>query len=308
MLMNCCSCEGRMPARWIRRWLLATLLSATEATAQAPRPLQFSVQLEAGSIRLLQVEQHGSDLLLDVDDGREHYSINHPLGHTGHELVLLGPYDTATRVRITAPVLDGRELGRRGDADALAYALTPLPPNDPALPAWRAITTAGRIIQSDSPDAWQQALVLYASVDAASLPVAWRYYADFLAARIEFQLSDLQAASARLSALPTGACTMAQYCYKARLLQQEVLLAAGDSASAIDTLTALRSELEASELSERYLADLCSLLVILGSAEAMIDDNEQATPRLEAALALARQLQSRRLEEAAVDAAKKLLQ
>src|SRR5688572_12104713 len=98
-----------------------------------------TVTLSANSIRLLEFPQAGADLAINVEAGDARFVVNHPLGHTGPELIVLGPYETRTTVRLSAIAVDGTAPGE------LELRSTILSPEDPALPAYRAITEAGRL-------------------------------------------------------------------------------------------------------------------------------------------------------------------
>lgn len=264
-------------------------IAVQSAVAESVQTPSLVLTLAAGDIRLLQVEQPNADLQLTIDDGHDSYVINHPLGHTGPELVLLGPYTTATPVAVTAKVVDGKPL------TTLSYTATALVADDPAVPVWRSITEAARQFELRTAESVQKSLSLYAEADVRALPAEWQLYPQYLAAKVEFFLFDLQAAKARLQALPASACTMPDYCYKAALLMQDVIYSQDQYVAVADTLPVLRQQLEQAERHAQYDADRALLLIELGISEALVNRTEQSMQTLEAGLALAKQLESKQL-------------
>ncbi|MES2604351.1 MAG: tetratricopeptide repeat protein, partial [Pseudomonadota bacterium] len=265
------------------------------AAAESVRGSTLQLELAAGEVRLLKVEQSGVDLQIRMKDGQQEVVISHPLGHTGPELLLLGPYTAATTVALSAEVIDGKPL------ETLQYSSTSLKADDPAVSVYRALTEAGRQFHLRTADSLATALALYSGADSQVLPTEWQRYPQYLAARVEFFRFDLQEAKQRLEAMPVSACTMPDYCYKADLLLQEIRFAQDDHGLVSEELVRLRSDLVQGERREQYKADLALLLVNLGISEVILGDRETSLPLLEAALALANELQSNLLRGEALN-------
>lgn len=241
-----------------------------------------TVTLSANTVRLLEFPQTGADLAISVEAGDERFLVNHPLGHTGPELIVLGPYQTRTTVRFSAVAVDGKA------PDELDLRSTVLSPQDPALPAYRSITEAGRLFAQKTAESVSAALQAYQTAAQMNvLPGAWRDYPAYLAARVEYFLFDLEAAKARLEALPADSCAIPDFCYKADLLLQQLKFNQDDIAVATVGLQRVVDVIRRSERKTLYSADLAYALIDLGISQAILDQRELALPNLEEALALA---------------------
>jgi CHAT domain-containing protein len=247
---------------------------------------QVNLTLAAGEIRLMEVRQTGADLVVKVTAGSQSFEVSHPLGNTGPELFVVGPYPVKQTVTLAARVLDGIS------PSALSLNSTVLSPTDPALRDYRLLTEAGILFGQQKKQEMLKALSLYQSIDVRHLPEKWRFYPVYLAAEVEYFLFDLPAVRSQLAMLPLNACAVPNFCYKDDLLLAEVGFAQDDYRSSVNLYQAVVDAINASEYRSDARADLTIALVELGISQAITSKSDEALTNLTAAMALAEQLKS----------------
>jgi tetratricopeptide (TPR) repeat protein len=246
--------------------------------AEGPGP---TLTLPPAMASLVRVEQHGRDVVVHVGGDAE-LVVDHPLGRTGPEIFLVGPFDRETVIDITARDAAGNPV-------TTAWSAVALPASGPELDAARGITLGAVLFRQGTKEALEDAADAYR--EAAALRVeahGLSEYAAYLAAAVDFRLFRLKLASAALDALDAGACPTPPYCYKARAIESDILFAQDRYAEARDVRRAALDALEASGLPATSTdVDRAELLSTLGLAEVFTGDPAMGKAHMDEALALA---------------------
>jgi tetratricopeptide (TPR) repeat protein len=249
--------------------------------AIAAEDLASTLTLPPATASLVRVEQHGTDVVVHVG-GDATLVIDHPLGRTGPEIFLVGPFDEEAVIEVTAQ-------DQAAGSVATAWSAAPIPAAGPVFEATRRITRAGTLVSQGTKEALESAADAYREAAALGIEAhGLADYAAYLAAAVDFRLFRLSLASAALAGLDAGACPAPPYCYKARALESDILFAQDRYAEARDVRRAALAALQATGLPAAHTdLDRAELLSTLGLAEVFTGDPVAGKAHIDAALVLA---------------------
>lgn len=234
--------------------------------------------LGAGEAVLYAVEQRGVDLRVEIADGDAVRLVDHPLGATGPELFLLGPYPEGRTVQVSA-------VAKHPSQEALEAAVRRVGgiPTE-AVESLALFTRAGVLAAGRSEEELRGARAIYAQLGSGgalkTLVPGYALLPAYLEASLSYRLFDIPAVLAALDSLE--GCAVPGYCYKQDLLRLLALGLNDDYAPLLapDGLAQLIEELRGRgrETSPDLVAALTSMAVAMifeGSredAEGVLDE------------------------------------
>ncbi len=176
--------------------------------------------LVAGEARLGIVDQLGADVRVSVSSDDLLFDVDHPLGRTGPEIFLLGPYAEDTILTIS--------ISRKPQSSAGEFAFRALEifPNTAALDALRKLTLAGTLANADDESSVRAAASYYNTAHESKvlevLGPQYLYYAKYLEAKVLQNLYELDSALSVVQQIPEHECGIPGFCYKGKLLEFQI--------------------------------------------------------------------------------------